>query len=87
MASPKPQLMRDAVINEIYTAAQRDKDILFISADLGAAALDEFRETCPASSFTPAFPSKIWSTWRRARPLWQESFPVCHGTVYHGPLL
>ena len=47
MASPKPQLMRDAVINEIYTAAQRDKDILFISADLGAAALDEFRENLP----------------------------------------
>ena len=47
MASPKPQLMRDAVINEIYTAAQRDKDILFISADLGAKALDEFRENLP----------------------------------------
>ena len=47
MASPKTQLMRDAVINEIYTAAQRDKDILFISADLGAAALDEFRKNLP----------------------------------------
>ena len=47
MASPKTQLMRDAVINEIYTAAQRDKDILFISADLGAAALDKFRDNLP----------------------------------------
>ena len=47
MASPKPKLMRDAVIDEIYAAAQKDKDILFISADLGAAALDEFREKLP----------------------------------------
>ena len=47
MASPKTQLMRDAVIDEIYAAAQRDKDILFISADLGAAALDEFRKNLP----------------------------------------
>ena len=47
MARPKPRLMRDAVIDEIYAAAQKDKDILFVSADLGAAALDEFREKLP----------------------------------------
>ena len=47
MASSKPKLMRDAVIDVIYAAAQQDKDILFISADLGAAALDEFRENLP----------------------------------------
>ena len=47
MAKPKPKLMRDAVIDEIYAAAQKDKDILFISADLGAAALDQFREKLP----------------------------------------
>ena len=33
----KPQLMRDAVIETIVAAARKDKDILFISADLGAA--------------------------------------------------
>ncbi len=47
MRSPKPKLMRDAVIEQIYAAAQEDKDILFISADLGAAALDKFREKLP----------------------------------------
>ena len=36
----KPQLMRDAVIETIVQAARKDKNILFISADLGAAALD-----------------------------------------------
>ncbi len=47
MTSSKPKLMRDAVIDTIYAAAQKDKDILFISADLGATALDEFREKLP----------------------------------------
>ena len=37
-------LMRDAFIDEIYKAALNDKDIIFISADFGAAALDDFRE-------------------------------------------
>lgn len=45
--TPKPKLMRDAVIDTIYAAAQKDKDILFISADLGAAALDDFRKDLP----------------------------------------
>ena len=45
--SLKPKLMRDAVIDTIYEAAQKDKDLLFISADLGAAALDAFREDLP----------------------------------------
>jgi len=31
-----PQLMRDIVINSIDKAAKKDKNILFISADLGA---------------------------------------------------
>jgi transketolase len=44
---PLPPLMRDVVINRIFEAAQKDKDILFISADLGAAALDGFREKLP----------------------------------------
>lgn len=42
-----PQLMRDAVIDAIYAAAQKDRDIFFVSADLGAKALDEFREKLP----------------------------------------
>ena len=40
-------LMRDVVINRIFEAAKNDKDILFISADLGAAALDDFRDKLP----------------------------------------
>ena len=39
--------MRDAVIDTIYEAALKDKNILFISADLGAAALDSFRVDLP----------------------------------------
>lgn len=46
--APKPKLMRDAFIDVIYEAAQRDRDILFLSADFGAAALDAFREKLPA---------------------------------------
>jgi transketolase len=42
-----PPLMRDVVINRIFEAAKNDKDILFISADLGAAALDNFRDKLP----------------------------------------
>ena len=43
---PAP-LMRDVVITCIFEAAKNDKDILFISADLGAAALDNFRNKLP----------------------------------------
>jgi transketolase len=43
----QPSLMRDIVINRIFEAAKNDKEILFISADLGAAALDDFREKLP----------------------------------------
>ncbi len=41
------KLMRDAFIDEIYKQALIDKDIIFISADFGAAALDDFRENLP----------------------------------------
>ena len=47
MFSDPPKLMRDVVIDKIHNAARKDKDILFISADLGAAALDEFRHELP----------------------------------------
>ena len=43
----KPKLMRDAVIETIYDAARNDRDTIFISADLGATALDSFRKKLP----------------------------------------
>jgi len=43
----KSRLMRDAFIDEIYKSAINDQDIIFISADFGAAALDDFRENLP----------------------------------------
>ena len=46
-AHPLPKLMRDAVIDTICDAARKDKDILFISADLGAVALDGLRADLP----------------------------------------
>jgi len=39
--------MRDFVIREITEAARRDKNIIFLSADFGAPALDEFRRDLP----------------------------------------
>ncbi len=38
---------RDAVVGAIYEAAKKDRDILFLNADLGAPALDAFREEMP----------------------------------------
>jgi transketolase len=43
MSTAKP-LMRDAFINEIYEQACKDPKIYFLSADLGAQALDTFRQ-------------------------------------------
>jgi transketolase len=42
-----PKLMRDVVIDAIHAAARKDKDILFISADLGATSLDSLRQNLP----------------------------------------
>lgn len=39
---------RDAFIGEIHQAALRDSKIMFLSADLGAPALDKLREEIPA---------------------------------------
>lgn len=41
------KLPRDIFIEEIYKAAKKDKDIYFLNADLGAQALDIFREEMP----------------------------------------
>jgi transketolase len=40
-------LQRDAFIEEIYNRLETDKDIYFLSADFGAAALDDLREKYP----------------------------------------
>lgn len=39
--------MRDTVIKVITAAARKDSDIMFLSADMGAPALDEFRRDLP----------------------------------------
>jgi len=46
-AAVKPRLMRDVVIETICAAARKDRDILFVSADLGAVALDDLRRDLP----------------------------------------
>lgn len=43
----KNELPRDILINEIFNAAKNDRKIIFISADLGAKALDRFRVELP----------------------------------------
>ena len=40
-------LQRDVLIDTLYQAACRDRNIRVISADLGAMALDRFREDLP----------------------------------------
>jgi transketolase len=40
-------LMRDVVVDAVYEAARRDRDVFFLAADLGAAALDRFRAELP----------------------------------------
>src|SRR6186713_1341983 len=39
---------RDVFIDEIYDAAQRDANIIFMSADFGSPSLDKFRSDLPA---------------------------------------
>ena len=39
--------MRDAVINALYSKAKKDKNIIFISNEQGAIALDKFRSDLP----------------------------------------
>jgi len=43
----KPLFPRDVFIDELYEAASKDKDIVIISADFGAPALDRFRDDLP----------------------------------------
>ena len=44
-------LPRDAFIDEVYEYATRDRNIIFITADLGAKALDRFRRDLPGQFF------------------------------------
>lgn len=41
------ELQRDVFIDIIFEAAKKDKDIIFLTADLGAKAIDRFREELP----------------------------------------
>lgn len=43
----KPKLMRDAFVESLYDAAKTDRNVFFLSADFGAAALDSFRKNLP----------------------------------------
>jgi len=45
--SDKPLFPRDVFIDQLYEAAQKDRDIYIISADFGAPALDRFRDDLP----------------------------------------
>ncbi len=49
----KPKLMRDVLIEEVFSRAKRDKNLLFISADLGAESLDAFRAELPGQFIHP----------------------------------
>lgn len=39
--------MRDAVFNKLYELASRDKNLMIVTADMGAPALDRFRRDFP----------------------------------------
>lgn len=43
----EPVYQRDVFISEIFAAAKKDNDIIFVSADFGAPALDKFRKDLP----------------------------------------
>ena len=40
-------LMRDAFIDTVFARAKKDKDVVFVSADFGAKALDAFSVELP----------------------------------------
>lgn len=39
--------MRDAVFNKLYEIAKEDKNLMIVTADMGAPSLDRFREDFP----------------------------------------
>lgn len=49
----KPKLMRDVLIQEVYARAQKDRNLLFMSADLGAESLDAYRADLPEQFVFP----------------------------------
>src|SRR3990167_11486297 len=46
--------MRDAFIKELYFRARSDKNIIFLSSEYGAPALDQFRRDLPKQFFNTA---------------------------------
>ena len=46
--SVKQQTMRDAFFNKLYDMAKKDRDIVIVSADMGAPSLDKFRRDLSA---------------------------------------
>ena len=45
--SAKYPFMRDVFIDKIYEEAKKDKDIFFLTPDMGAPSLDKFRVEMP----------------------------------------
>ena len=45
--SDRPVTMRDAVFNRIYELALKDRNVIFITADMGAPSLDKFKTGLP----------------------------------------
>lgn len=43
--------MRDAFINQLFTFAQNDRDVILISGDLGYGVLVKFRQNLPGQYF------------------------------------
>jgi transketolase len=43
--------MRDALFGTLYERAKKDKDIVVVTADMGAPSLDQFREEFPERFF------------------------------------
>ena len=57
--SKKYPFMRDVFIDEIYKAALKDKNIYFLTPDMGAPSLDKFREKFQINSSTAEFLNNI----------------------------
>ena len=81
-------LPRDGFIDEIFSAAKTNRDIYFITADLGAKALDRFRLELPG-------PVHSWRHLRAERdgcggrigPERKDRLYLRHGSVRHAALL
>ena len=51
---------RDTFIDELFKIAKEDKDVILISVDMGASALDQWREeSCQSNLFGLVFQNNI----------------------------